>query len=103
MELRHFEFGGGFRALYPAISAQEGKDQMQKVGPLYVQGIQTHVNFHFLVQAIIHHQAVSHPNPMGLHGVASNIGIVADIGIVKICNALLLGAVIAQRDGRNVH
>ena len=53
---------------------------------------QTYVNFHLLIQAIVHNQAVSHSNPVRFHGMPRNIGIIAHVRIVEVGNCLLVGA-----------
>ena len=51
-----------------------------------------YIDFHLLIQAIIHNQTMSHPNPVRFHGMPCNIGIIAHVRIVKVCNGLLVGA-----------
>ena len=57
----------------------------------------TYVDFHLLVQLEIHDQAVRHPNAMRLHRMSCHIGIIAHIGVVEVCDSLLLAC---GRSGR---
>ena len=52
----------------------------------------TYIDLHLLVQAVVHDQAVSHSNPVWLHRMPRNIGIIAHVGIVKVGDSLLVGA-----------
>jgi hypothetical protein len=49
----------------------------------------TNIDFHLLISAIVHNQAMSQPYAMRLHRMASHVGIVADIRIVEVCDLLL--------------
>lgn len=49
----------------------------------------SYVDFHLLVEAIIHDQTVSHSYPMRLHGMSSYIGIIAHIRVVEISDFVL--------------
>lgn len=51
----------------------------------------THVDLHFLVEAIVHDQAVGHTYAMRLHGVARDVGVVAHIGVVEVGDLLVVG------------
>ena len=44
----------------------------------------TYINFHVLIETIIHDKAVRHSYTVRFHGVTSNIGIIAHIGIVEV-------------------
>lgn len=48
----------------------------------------TYVDLHLLVDAIVHDQTVGQPNAMGLHGMAGNVGKVADVRVVEIGDLL---------------
>lgn len=48
----------------------------------------THVNLHLLVQVVLHYQAMREPDPMRLHGMASDIGVVSNVGIVEVGDLL---------------
>lgn len=62
-----------------------------------------YVDFHLLVDPIVHDQAVRQPNAMGLHRMTSNVGIVSHIGVVEVSNSLLTAAVQHRSvDGRRV-
>lgn len=50
-----------------------------------------HVNLHFLVKTIVHHETVRHTYAMRLHGVARNVGIVTHVGVVEVGDLLVLG------------
>lgn len=56
-----------------------------------------HVDFHFLVQAIVHDQAVSHSYTMWLHGMTSIVGVVSNIRVVKVGDFLWLRRAIQVR------
>ena len=60
----------------------------------------TYINFHLFIEAIVHDQAVGHSYPMGLHGMPSDIGIVADVRIIEIGHCLLVGGGPGRVDGR---
>lgn len=49
----------------------------------------TYINLHLLVDTIVHDQAMRQPNSMRFHRMASDIGIVSNIGVVKVCDPLL--------------
>lgn len=51
---------------------------------------QTYIYFHLFIKSIVHHQAVGHSNAMRLHGVPSDIGIIAHIRVIEVGNALLI-------------
>jgi hypothetical protein len=48
----------------------------------------TYIDFHLLVAAVVHNQAVGNPNSMGFHGMAGDVGVIAHIGIVEVCDPL---------------
>jgi hypothetical protein len=50
-----------------------------------------YVNLHLLVQAIVHHQTVGHPDAVRLHRMTRDVGVVANIGVVEVGD--LLGAI----------
>jgi hypothetical protein len=47
----------------------------------------TYVDFHLLVDAIIHNQTVSKPDSMRLHRMTSDVGIISNIGVVEVCHS----------------
>ena len=49
----------------------------------------TNINLHLLVEAIVHDQAMGHPDPMGLHRMTRDIGVVTNIGVVEIGDFLV--------------
>jgi len=51
--------------------------------------LSTHINFHLLVDPIVHDQAMRQPNPMRFHGMPSDIRIVSNIRVVEVCHPLL--------------
>lgn len=57
----------------------------------------TYVYFHLLINSIVHNQAVRQPNSVRLHGMARNIGIIPDIGIVEVGNPFLGTGAIQRR------
>jgi hypothetical protein len=73
VELRHFVLGRGFGAL----SSDQSKVQEQWEASAYV-------NFHLGVESVVHDQTMRHPYAMGLHGMASYIGIIAHVGVVEV-------------------
>lgn len=62
MELTHFLLGGGLGT----------------------------IDFHFLVEPIVHYERVGHSYTMGLHWVAGSVCVVSYIGIVEISDSFLL-------------
>lgn len=66
----------------------------------------TYVNLHVFIQPIVHNKAVSKPNSMGFHWMTRSVGIVANIRVVEVCNALLVTAGMDKRihrsDGRHL-
>jgi hypothetical protein len=48
------------------------------------------VDFQVLVEAVVHDERVSHADAMGLHWVASVVGVVSDVTIVEIGHLLRL-------------
>lgn len=68
-------------------------------------GAETHINLHLFVKAIVHNQAMRHSNSMGFHRMACNIGIVAHVGIVEVCNQFLIVTVQKRRikGGKGCH
>lgn len=63
--------------------------------------VQTYIDFHLLVQPIVHDQTVGHSNPVRFHRMACNIGVVAHVGIVKVRHGLLFGA--CRRRGQHIY
>ena len=53
----------------------------------------TYVYFKLFVHAIVHDQAMSKSDAMGLHWMACSVCIVANITIVEICYSLVVAAV----------
>lgn len=49
-----------------------------------VEKEETHINFHPLINAIVHDQAMSKPNSMRLHRMTRNIGIVTYVRVVEV-------------------
>ena len=78
MELRHLVLGGRFGTLELVLELR-----------LDVSSGNAYVDFHLFVQAIVHHQAVRHPDAMGLHRVPRDVGIVANIGVVEVGDLLV--------------
>jgi hypothetical protein len=69
-----------------------------------VEGLKlaTYIDFHLLISAIIHDQAMRQSNTMGLHRMTSDISIIANIRIVEVSHPLLRAGTIRRRrvDGR---
>jgi hypothetical protein len=57
----------------------------------------TYVNFHLLINSIVHDQAMRQPDSVRLHGMASNVGIVPHIRIIEVGNPLLGTGAIQRR------
>ena len=57
----------------------------------------TYIDFHVLIERVIHDKTMSQPNSMRLHWMSSNIGIIAYIGVVKVGNAFLVMAIRGRR------
>jgi len=55
------------------------------------------VDFHVLISAIVHDQAVGQPDSVRLHGMASDVGVVSNIGVVEVCNPLLVVSALEVR------
>lgn len=63
---------------------------------------EAHIYFHFLIQAIVHDETVSHPDAVRLHGMSSDIGVISNIRVVEVSNLLLIhDSVHAQRIDRS--
>jgi hypothetical protein len=77
VELRHLVLGGWFGAL---VSRQSQIQEQWEV--------LAYVDFHLGVEAVVHDQAMRHPYAMGLHGMASYVGIVAHVGVVEVGHLL---------------
>ena len=58
-----------------------------------------YVDFHLLVQTIVHDQAMSHSNAVWFHRMACDVGIVSNIRIIEVSDFPLAfgGAICAQR------
>lgn len=80
---------GGTSAQTPQVFLTERGKRMRAH---IAQPFQTHIDFHLLIQAVVHNQAVSHSNPVRFHGMPRNIGIVAHVRIVEVRNGLLVAA-----------
>lgn len=64
----------------------------------------THIDFHLLVEAVVHDQTVGHPYAMRLHGMAGIVGVVSDIRVIKVCDLFVLATIGAWRvEGRIAH
>jgi hypothetical protein len=101
MKLGHFVLVGRFCSL-KSLSAMyssnlNSKEQNNKEESESLQGVHpflrndcrmkgTHIDFHPLINAIVHNQAVRQPDSMRLHRMACNIGIVTDVGVIKVSN-----------------
>ena len=48
----------------------------------------THVNFHTLVEVVLHNKTVRQADTMRLHGMARNVGIVSNVGVVEVRDLL---------------
>ena len=94
MELGHLEIGGWLSTLrsksvsceysevLPAPLSNRGDTvQCWEIGGIRIlYGVLlTYIDFHLLVQAIIHNQTVGHPNPVRLHRMPRDIGIITHV------------------------
>lgn len=52
--------------------------------------MRTHINLEEFINVVVHNQAVGQSNAMRLHGMASHVCIIANIGVVKVCDLLLV-------------
>ena len=50
--------------------------------------LEPYIDFHLLVQVVLHDETVRQANSMRLHGMASHVGIVTNIGVVEIGDLL---------------
>lgn len=57
----------------------------------------TYVYFHLFVEPIVHDQTVSQSDPMRLHWMTGNIGIIANIRVVEVGHLLPVSRPIDQR------
>lgn len=53
----------------------------------------TYINLHLFIEPIVHDQAMGHSNPMRLHWMPCDVGIVAHIRVVKVGDTFLVVAV----------
>lgn len=51
----------------------------------------TDIDFEILVDVVVHDEAVCQSDPVWLHGMASHVRIIANVGIIKVGNLLLAG------------
>ncbi len=59
----------------------------------------THIDFHSLINTIVHDQAMSQPYSMWLHRMARNVSIVANIGVVEVSHLWLVAGSEFCREG----
>jgi hypothetical protein len=59
--------------------------------------VMAHVDFHLLVEAVVHDQTVSHSDTMRLHGMAGVVGVVSDIRVIEVGDFLWLCTVGSAR------
>jgi hypothetical protein len=57
----------------------------------------THINLHFLINSIVHDQAMRQSYSVRLHRMARNVGIISNIRVVEICDSLLGAGSIRHR------
>jgi hypothetical protein len=48
----------------------------------------TYIDFHLLVEVVLHDETVRQANSMRLHGMASHVGIIANIGVIEVGDLL---------------
>jgi len=60
---------------------------------------ETHINFHSLVNTIVHNQAMSQPDTMRLHRMSCNVCIVTNVGVIEISHFWLVAAGEFRREG----
>lgn len=58
-----------------------------------IRRLLTHINLHFLIESVVHNEAVGHSNPVRLHGMSSNIGVIPNIRVVEVGDFLLISPV----------
>ena len=56
-----------------------------------------YIDFHFLINTVVHNQAMSQPNTMRLHRMTSDVGIIANIRVVEVRNSLLAAWAVQRR------
>jgi hypothetical protein len=56
-----------------------------------------HVNFHLLVEAVVHDETVSHSDTMRLHWMAGIVGVVSDIRVIEVGDFLGLSTIGSAR------
>ena len=56
-----------------------------------------YVNFHLLVEAVVHDKTVSHSDTVRLHGMAGIVGVVSDIRVVEVGDFLWLSIIGSAR------
>lgn len=62
----------------------------------------TYIYFHLLVETVVHNETVGHAYPVRLHGMPSNIGIIAHIGIIEVGHCLFVAGGPGRVDGGKV-
>ena len=60
-------------------------------GKMYCLNMMSHINLHFLIESIVHDQAVGHTYTVRLHRVTRDVGIVTDIRVVEVGNLFVVG------------
>ena len=72
-------FGGGNSLCY-----------CTEFGWLEERYLKTYIYFHFLIKTIIHDQTMGHSNPVRLHWMPGDVGIVANVRVVKVSYTFLV-------------
>jgi hypothetical protein len=57
----------------------------------------TYVDFHLGVETVVHDQTVRHPYTVRLHRVPRYVGIIANIGVVEVCDLFWLRCSAARK------
>lgn len=90
VELCHLVDNCGLCALHRIVASVSGRTRtlLRRPGRVLV----TYINLEEFVNVVVHDQAVGQSNAMRLHGMARNVRIIANIGVVKVGDLLLVGA-----------
>ena len=62
----------------------------------------TYIDFHVLIETIVHDQTMCQANSVRLHRMSCDICVIADVGVVEISHAFLIARIQVRRiDGGN--
>jgi hypothetical protein len=102
MELGHLVLGSWFCALKDDQFSFNRSDQREIAAEFRssqeadMQSVElgTYIDLHLLVNTIVHNQAMRQSNAVGLHWMASDISIIANVGVIEVGNPLLIARII---------